>query len=141
MRKYSAILGNLGNTKDRFCDGYKENPSTLEMLKLAGSIDGISGIELVGSWDIRPDNVTTMKKAIADLGFECVSIIPDLFADKIWRNGSISSKDRRIRDKAMDYLRKMCCVAEEMQCKNRATCKDRGTCNQPGLHDDEVGCL
>ena len=117
MRKYSAILGNLGNTKDRFCDGYKENPSTLEMLKLAGSIDGISGIELVGSWDIRPDNVTIMKKAIADLGFECVSIIPDLFADKIWRNGSISSKDRKIRDNAMDYLRKMCGVAEEMQCK------------------------
>lgn len=117
MRKYSAILGNLGNTKDRFCDGYKENPSTLEMLKLAGSIGGISGIELVGSWDIRPDNVITMKKAIADLGFECVSIIPDLFADKIWCNGSISSKDRKIRDKAMDYLRLMCGVAEEMQCK------------------------
>jgi xylose isomerase len=117
MRKYSAILGNLGNTKDRFCNGYKDNPSTLEMLKLAGSIDGISGIELVGTWDIRPDNVTAMKKAIADLGFECVSIIPDLFADKIWRSGSISSKDRKIRNKAIDYLRVMCGIAEAMHCK------------------------
>lgn len=117
MRKYSAILGNLGNTKDRFCNGYKDNASTLEMLTLAGSIDGISGIELVGTWDIRPDNVTAMRKAIADLGFECVSIIPDLFADKIWRSGSISSKDRKIRNKAIDYLRVMCGIAEAMHCK------------------------
>jgi len=55
MRKYSAILGNLGNTCDRFCGSYKENPSSIEMLKQAGKLDGISGIELVGTWDIRPD--------------------------------------------------------------------------------------
>ena len=82
-RKYAAILGNLGNTKDRFCGGYKDNPSALEMLRQAKEIEGISGIELVGTWDIRPDNVKDMKSAIADLGFECVSIIPDLFADKL----------------------------------------------------------
>lgn len=32
MYKYSVILGNLGNTCDRFCKGYKDNPSTEEML-------------------------------------------------------------------------------------------------------------
>ena len=30
--KYSLILGNLGNTYDRFCKGYKDNSSTKEML-------------------------------------------------------------------------------------------------------------
>ena len=64
MRKYAAILGNLGNTCDRFCRGYKDNPSSLEMLKQAGSIDGISGIELVGTWDIHSGNVKEMKNAI-----------------------------------------------------------------------------
>lgn len=49
MRKYAAILGNLGNTCDRFCSSYKDNPSSLEMLKRAGKIDGITGIELVGA--------------------------------------------------------------------------------------------
>lgn len=33
--KYSVILGNLGNTCDRFCKSYKDNPSTLEMLSQA----------------------------------------------------------------------------------------------------------
>ncbi len=116
-RKYAAILGNLGNTKDRFCGGYKDNPSALEMLRQAKEIEGISGIELVGTWDIRPDNVKDMKSAIADLGFECVSIIPDLFADKLWRNGSISARDPVVRSKAMDYLRTMCGIAEEMRCR------------------------
>lgn len=36
QRKYSAILGNLGNTKDRFCGGYKDNPDTYEMLRRMG---------------------------------------------------------------------------------------------------------
>ncbi len=117
MRKYAAILGNLGNTCDRFCSSYKDNPSSIEMLKRAGKIDGITGIELVGTWDIRPDNVPEMKKALDDMGLECVSIIPDLFADKVWRYGSITAKDPAVRQKAMDYLRVMCNIAVEMKCK------------------------
>ena len=33
--KYSIILGNLGNTCDRFCKSYKDNPSSEEMLDMA----------------------------------------------------------------------------------------------------------
>jgi len=116
-RKFAAILGNLGNTRDRFCGGYKDNPSSLEMLRRSAKIEGIAGIELVGTWDIGPGNVGEMKTALANLGFECVSIIPDLFADKIWRNGSISARDPAVRRKAVDYLRTMCGVAEEMECR------------------------
>jgi len=115
-RKYAAILGNLGNTRDRFCGGYKDNPSSLEMLRRAGKLEGVSGIELVGTWDIRPDNAKEMKSALDGLGLACVSIIPDLFADKLWRNGSLSAKDPAVRAKAMDYLRAMCGVAEDMAC-------------------------
>jgi len=81
-RKYSVILGNLGNTRDRFCSGYKDNPDSFTMLKRAAKIPHVTGIELVGTWDIRPDNVREMKKLLSELGLECVSIIPDLFADK-----------------------------------------------------------
>lgn len=61
--KYSVILGNLGNTCDRFCKSYKDNPSTLEMLSQAVKIPHVEGIELVGTWDIGPDNVKEMKNA------------------------------------------------------------------------------
>ncbi len=117
MRQYSAILGNLGNTCDRFCGSYKDNPSTTEMLKRAGEIEGITGIELVGTWDIRPDNASEMKKSIENLGLECVSIIPDLFADKLWSRGSLSCRNAAVRAKAVNYMRTMCEIAREMNCK------------------------
>lgn len=116
MRKYSAILGNLGNTRDRFCGGYKDNPTSMEMLEKAAGIEWIKGIELVGTWDISKSNVMEMKRAMGSLGLECVSIIPDLFADKLWMNGSLSSRDSNIRMKALEYLREMCGVAVTLAC-------------------------
>lgn len=115
-RKYSVILGNLGNTCDRFCGGYKENPSTMDMLAQAVKIPHVQGIELVGTWDIRPDNAAELKKAFDDYGIKCVSIIPDLFADKLYWKGSYSSTDPAVRKAALDYTRKMCDIAREMDC-------------------------
>jgi len=106
--KYSIILGNLGNTCDRFCKGYKSNPTSEEMLEMAvKKIPFIEGIELVGTWDIRPDNVREMKKRLNDYGVACSSIIPDTFTDPDYAKGSITSIVPAIRQKAIDYLRQM----------------------------------
>ena len=116
--KYSMILGNLGNTCDRFCKGYKSNPSTEEMLELAiKKIPFVEGIELVGTWDIRPDNVKDMKKRLNDYGVACSSIIPDTFTDKEYSKGSITSINPATRKKAIDYLRQMCDISLEIDCK------------------------
>lgn len=116
-RKYCVILGNLGNTCDRFCSGYKTNPDTMDMLKQAAAIPHVKGIELVGTWDIRPDNAKDMKKALDGYGIECVSIIPDLFADKTYWKGSYTSKEESVRRKAIDYTRQMCDLAIDLGCK------------------------
>jgi len=116
MYKYSVILGNLGNTCDRFCKGYKDNPSTEEMLAKAVKIPHVEGIELVGTWDIRPDNVSDMKKRMEDYGKACVSIIPDVFTVKEYGKGSLTSTDPVVRQNTLDYLRQMSEVALEMNC-------------------------
>jgi len=117
MYKYSVILGNLGNTCDRFCKGYKDNVSTEEMLAQAVKIPYVEGIELVGTWDIRPDNVKDMKKRMEDYGKTCVSIIPDVFTGKEYSKGSITNTDPVIRQKSLSYLRQMSEIALEMNCK------------------------
>jgi xylose isomerase len=117
MYRYSVILGNLGNTCDRFCKGYKDNPSTEEMLSLASKIPHVEGIELVGTWDIRPDNVKDMKKRMDDYGEKCVSIIPDVFTVKEYGKGSLTNIDSTIRKKALNYLRQMSEIALEMNCE------------------------
>jgi len=115
-RKFAVILGNLGNTRDRFCNGYKENPDTLEMLKRAAAIPDVMGVELVGTWDIRPDNAPQMRSALSDLGLQCVSIIPDLFADPCYGKGSYSSAEAAVRRRAIDYTRTMCDIARDLGC-------------------------
>jgi xylose isomerase len=114
--RYSVILGNLGNTRDRFCSGYKDNPDTLAMLQQAAKIPQVQGIELVGTWDVTLENTKQMKRALADLNVQCVSIIPDLFANKTYWKGSYSSGDKKVRQLAVSYTKAMCDVAREMAC-------------------------
>ena len=65
---YSIILGNLGNTCDRFLSsGYKEELDKDTMLKQASQINRVKGIELVGTWDIDETNVREMKRKLDDL--------------------------------------------------------------------------
>lgn len=116
--KYSMILGNLGNTCDRFCKGYKNNPTSDEMLAIAKEkIPFIEGIELVGTWDIRPDNASDMKRKLDNNGLVCASIIPDTFTDPEYAKGSITSISASTREKAAGYLRRMCDIAQMIDCR------------------------
>jgi xylose isomerase len=114
---YSVILGNLGNTCDRFlASGYKEKLSKEKMIRQAAAIPGVKGLELVGSWDITPKNVQPMRQLLRSHGLECVSIIPDLFSQKRWGSGSFSSKDGAIRKQALAESRIVAQMAREMNC-------------------------
>ena len=115
-RHYSVILGNLGNTCDRFCGSYKTNPPALEMLKAAARIPRVQGIELVGTWDIRPDNAAAMKQALGELGLACVSIIPDLFSRKEFAKGAYSNPTPALRRQAIDETRRLCDLALDLGC-------------------------
>ncbi len=72
---------------------------------------------MVGTWDIRPDNLREMKRALKGYGLECVSIIPVLFADKRYWKGSYSAVDPKVRRLALDYTRQMCEMARELGCR------------------------
>jgi len=115
--RYSVILGNLGNTCDRFLPtGYKEALPKLEMVRQAAGISGIEGVELVGSWDIREDNVEEVEHWLKDSNLACVSIIPDLFSQKRWGNGSFSAKDPDIRAQALEETRTVSRIARKIEC-------------------------
>jgi xylose isomerase len=86
------------------------------MLKRAAQIPHVSGIELVGTWDIRAENVREMRDALKDYGLHCVSLIPDLFADKLYGKGSYSSADAKVRRRAIDSTKQMADIARELGC-------------------------
>jgi len=48
----SVILGNLGKIRDRFLSsGYKEQLPKAEMIRQAAALEGVKGVEPVGTWD------------------------------------------------------------------------------------------
>lgn len=115
--RYSVILGNLGNTCDRFLPtGYKDVPPKPEMIRQAAAIPGIEGIELVGTWDINQKNAREIKADLDAAGLSCVSIIPDLFSQKRWGLGSLSAKSADTRRQALDECRSVSRVAQEIGC-------------------------
>lgn len=117
MNRYSVILGNLGNTCDRFLPtGYKDVPPKAEMIRQAAAIPGIEGVELVGTWDITEKNAAEIKASLADAGLACVSIIPDLFSQKRWGLGSLSAKSADTRAQALEECRSVSRIARQIGC-------------------------
>lgn len=105
-KKYSIILGNLGNTCDRFLSsGYKDTLDKGLMLKQAAGIEQVSGIELVGTWDINLATANQMKKNLKQFGLQCASVIPDLFSQKIFGSGALTSIDPGIRRRAIEVIK------------------------------------
>ncbi|MBI9108690.1 MAG: sugar phosphate isomerase/epimerase [Spirochaetales bacterium] len=118
MNKYSIILGNLGNTCDRFLSsGYKEQLPKEELIKQAGEIEGVTGVELVGTWDVTIDNAEEVGELLDKNNLECVSIIPDHFSQKRWGRGSLAAKDAAIREQAVDYTFECVEIARKLNCK------------------------
>lgn len=115
--RYSFVLGNLGNTRDRFLSsGYKDQPSKEEMIRKAAAIQGITGVELVGNWDITEATIGEMKRLLSDVGLAVASIIPDHFSQKRWGRGAFTSRDASIRRQAVETTCEMMDVAHEMGC-------------------------
>lgn len=118
MSKYSVILGNLGNTRDRFLSsGYKDELPKETLIRQAAEIEGVKGIELVGTWDVTIDNTDEVGELLSKYGLECVSIIPDHFSQKRWGRGSFSAKDPDIRQQALDYTFECVEIARKLGCK------------------------
>ena len=115
--RYSVILGNLGNTCDRFLPtGYKDVLPKDEMIRQAASIPGITGIELVGTWDITEQNASEIKSILDSNALDCVSIIPDLFSQKRWGLGSLSARSADTRRQALEECRAVSRIARQIGC-------------------------
>ena len=115
--KFSAILGNFGTCSDRFVNkGYSEQKSLDELFRLAGDTPSLKGVELVGTQHIREDNIKEVKENFEKYNLQLASIIPDHFSKAEWGKGSFSSKNSKIRRRAIDVTKTMMDIAAELGC-------------------------
>ncbi|MFW6288901.1 MAG: sugar phosphate isomerase/epimerase family protein [Spirochaetota bacterium] len=111
-RKYSVFLDNVGTAYDRFCAEYAPPFSTEELFRRAKSIDLLSGVDLVASPELIA-NMDAVRSSVRETGLSVVSIALDIFTQPVWKQGSFSSQDAKVREAAMDHAREVMSLLKE----------------------------
>lgn len=115
MAKHSIILANVGKCADRYMSGgYSDEVDVDTMFDLVGSIDDVSGVELVTTWNITPQTVEKVKENLNRTGLKLASIIPDHFGEMKWGKGAFTSKDPAIRKLAIDVTKTYMDICHEL---------------------------
>lgn len=109
--KYSAIIGSLGQTCDRFMKcGYKdpdldkvEFPDVIKNLEKMQVLQGADLYQATSGPLSDPD---TVNEILTGSGFVASSVLPLVFGERQWQKGSISAGDAEVRKAAMKLMKK-----------------------------------
>lgn len=100
--KFSVGCWIYGRTGDRFLlSGYKDDVEIEEKIKLAGSNKDVSAVEFTYPSDFLKNSKEKIKELLKKVNLKVSMVGVDLFGDRIWQFGSFTSKDKKIREKAV----------------------------------------
>lgn len=118
MKGYSVILSNVGSVADRFVpSGYGPAYTVKELFERVHQIPQITGVELVGNWHIKENNLTDLKTYLTNYNLKVSSVLPDHFGEMKWKHGSFTSKDPVIRKSAISHAKEMMDISAELDCE------------------------
>lgn len=100
--KHSVITSFLNRTKDRFHE-YNELRDFEERLKLAATMEGISGIEVVFPYEIS--DPLRLKHLCREYNLGISAINVNVKAEPEFRNGSVTANDKDVRWKAIQFIK------------------------------------
>lgn len=104
--KFAVGCWIYGKTGDRFLlSGYKDEISLEEKIKLAASNKDISGIEFTYPGDFSKNSKEEIKEILKKENLKVAVVGVDLFGDRIWQFGSFTSRDEKIRKKAIELCK------------------------------------
>ena len=114
--KYSVFLGNVGHCFDRYCPEYSTPFSLEELFTRAVSIPQLSAVDLVMDWGMM-EKREEIKAHLARTGLAVGSLAVDIFANPLYKKGSLSSTDKAVRDRALADCKAVMDFAAEIDCK------------------------
>ncbi len=115
--KLSAELTVLSTGGDRYVpQGYVDDLTVPEMFKIASKIKGLEGTQLCSVWHVNDQTVPEVKALSQETGIKVVELIVDLFTSRKWTRGTLSSRDPKIRQDAIDEVRKTLDWANDLEC-------------------------
>jgi xylose isomerase len=117
-QKISVILPNYNTPGDRFSSYGGKNYSMLEQIDVCGKQGAVTGIEMLansGDRGVNDKNVKEVKKALQTNGLKLVSLMPISWKEE-FINGSLGNPDKKLRRKAIDFLKNSIDLAAELDC-------------------------
>lgn len=108
--KYSAIIGSLGQTCDRFMKcGYKD--PQLDKVEFPDVIKNLEKMQVLHGADLYQaptgplSDPDTVNEILTGSGLVASSVLPLVFGERIWQKGSISAADKEVRGAAMKLIK------------------------------------
>ncbi len=108
--KYSAIIGSLGQTCDRFMKcGYKD--PAVDNVEFPDVIKGLQKMKVLQGADLyqAPTGPLSDPNIVNDIltkaGLEASSVLPLVFGERRWQKGSLSAADPAVRKEAMRLIK------------------------------------
>lgn len=108
--KYSAIIGSLGQTYDRFMKcGYKD--PELDKVEFPDVIKNLEKMQVLQGADLYQaptgplSDPDTVNEILTKSRLEASSVLPLVFGERRWQKGSISAADPEIRKAAMKLIK------------------------------------
>lgn len=108
--KYSAIIGSLGQTSDRFMRcGYKDpeldKVEFPDVIKSLESMNVLKGADLYQAPTGILSDPNTVNEILIASGFEASSVLPMVFGERMWQKGSLTAADSKTRKKAIKLIK------------------------------------
>lgn len=108
--KYSAIVGSLGQTSDRFMKvGYKDPEKTYvefeDVVAKLAATGVLDGVDLYQAPTGPLSDSDVVNEILKNNGLQVSSVLPNVFGERRWQHGSITAADAKTRAAAMDLLR------------------------------------
>ena len=109
--KYSAILGSLGQTSDRFMKcGYKDpandNVEFEDVVASLGKTGVLQGVDLYQATSGPLSDPATVNEILGSNGFTTSSVLCMVFGERQWQKGSISAADAQTRKDALALIKR-----------------------------------
>jgi sugar phosphate isomerase/epimerase len=116
--RFSANINTFNACADRYVlSGYGERLTTEQLIDAATKVEGLSGVEVVGTWHVNDENVERLRKQIADAGLEVTCVTPDIWASSKWGWGSFAANDPKVRREAIQEVKKSMEWAKQLNCE------------------------
>ncbi len=104
--KFSVGVWTFGSCLDRFCaEGYHKPISFSEKIKMASKVQGLDGVEVHHNGDFDMADVENAKSIMENSNLEVTAIDCEIFGDRKFKKGALTSTDENIRQDAIDVVK------------------------------------